>query len=386
MMALIVSLPLGPFEVGMFSLPDVLVLVTVVVLGLDALRRGALQRTTASIGAVVAITALLGWMAGSIAATGASVRELTQPIGHWLLLCAVVLYVDNHRDAERVLLAGAVAAAGIAVLTLLATVVQLPMEPRTLRPRTFGPIRMPVGRVYPLPLSFGILGMFLLYPAPYLAVRGWQERSRIALGGAGAVVLAVVITQSRSTYLALAAAVGILALAGVCWTLVHGPTHWRRRMGFGALVGGTVSLPIALLGARTLIRAGRRTFVARLGQVREGVLLMLDRPLFGTGPGQFREVVEIRHVIHTAWVRLGAESGVPALALFLVAVYVGVRQLVRTATQTERATLAIVLLAGGTAVAIEASFQGSFGRPTWVVLGLAVTAPWRQLEESNQTR
>ncbi|MFB6102264.1 MAG: O-antigen ligase family protein [Haloplanus sp.] len=376
MVALIASLPLGSYEVALFSLPDVLLLLTSGVLGLQALRRRRLRVTAASLGTIAATTGLLLWMSVSIALTNASPLSLTQPIGHWLLLVVIVLYVDDTSDVHRILSAAAVAAVGVAFLTLLGAVVQLPTEPRTIPPRTFGPVTMPVGRVRGVPLAFGILGMFLLYPAPYLAVRGWRDRSLGALGGVGGIVLAVGITQSRSTYLALAAAIGVLAVTGIGWIIAFGAPRWRRRVGIASVLGGIASIPVALVGARILIAAGRVNFVRRLRQIRQGLSTLLARPLFGTGPDQFQSSTGAENVIHAAPIRLGAESGLPTLVAFLAAVYLGVRQLVRTAFTSRHRSLAVVVAAGAAAVAVEAVFQSSFGRPTWVVLALAVTAPW----------
>jgi len=377
MAALVASLPLGSYEVAIFSLPDILVLVTSAVLAFRVVADGALRLTRAAVGGVLAVTAVFLWMSVSTAVTDAPVRSLTQPFGHWLLLVVVVLYVKRSRDVHRLLAVASAAAVGVALLTLLAAVVQLPTEPYTIPPRTFGPVTMPVGRVRGLPLAFGILGMFMLYPAPYLALRAWQDHSLSSAGGFGTIVLAVVITQSRSTYLALVAAIAVLGVAGILWVIAFGPPRWRRRVGLTSVVAGLLSVPVILIGTRVLINAGRLNFLRRIRQLRGGASIVLERPLFGTGMAQFRAATNVDNVIHTAWFRLGVEVGLPALIAFVAAVYLGFRQLVRTATCTEHRSLAVVALAGAAAVAVEASFQGSFGRPTWVILGIAVTAPWR---------
>jgi cytochrome bd-type quinol oxidase subunit 1 len=98
--------------------------------------------------------------------------------------------------------------------------------------------------------------------------------------------------------------------------------------------------------------------------------------LFGTGPRQFQALSGVDNVIHAAWLRLGVEIGLVALVLMSITAYLATRQVIRTAVN-ERSWVAVAVLAGMIAVAIEASFQGSFGRPTWVVLALGLSAPWR---------
>lgn len=372
----VATLGLGFWSISLFSLPELLLVLAAVVLGVEAIADGSVSLTSAAVGGLLAMTALLVWTAASILVTDAPVRPLVTRMGRWLALVVVLLAVDTERDAERLLSVAAGAAILLSLLTLVATVVDLPMEPRTIPPRTFGPVTMPVGRVIPVPLAFGIFGMLLLFPLPYLVLRGLRERSWLPLAGAGLVVLAVVVGQSRSTYLALAAATITLALAGGAWIVMDGPTRWRRAIGVGGIVGTLVAIPVAAVGARILIAAERSNYVYRLEQARAGIMILVERPLFGTGPNQFQAVSGADNVIHAAWLQLGAEIGLVAVALVGVTAYLATRQVVRTAVG-DRSWIAVAVLAGMAAVAVEASFQGSFGRPTWIVLAVGLSAPWR---------
>jgi hypothetical protein len=372
----VATLALGFWSVSLFSIPELLLLLAAIVLGIETITDGSVSLTSAAVGGLLAMTGLLIWTALSTLATGAPVRPFVTRMGRWLTLVVVLLAVDTERDIERLLSVAAAAAVLLSLLTLLAIVVDLPMEPRTIPPRTFGPVTMPVGRVLPVPLAFGIVGMILLFPWPYLVLRGWRERAWGPLAGAGVIVLAVVIGQSRSTYLALVAAVTTLTIAGATWISVEGPPRWRRAISVGGLVGTLIAIPAAAVGARILIAAERVNYVRRLEQARAGITTLADRPVFGTGPRQFQAVSGADNVIHAAWLRLGAEIGIVALVLVGVTAYLATRQVVRTAV-SDRSWIAVAVLAGMAAVAVEASFQGSFGRPTWIVLALALSAPWR---------
>jgi|GEM_PF-4119407 len=372
----VATLALGFWSVSLFSVPELLLVLAAVVLGVETITDGSVSLTSAAIGGLLVMTSLLIWTALSTLATGAPVRPFVTRMGRWLTLLVVLLVVDTERDTERLLSVAAAAAVLLSILTLVATVVDLPMEPRTIPPRTFGPVTMPVGRVIPVPLAFGIFGMLLLFPLPYLVLRGWRERSWRPLVGAGTIVLAVIIGQSRSTYLALAAAIVVLVIAGVVWIVTEAPPKWRRAIGVGGVVSTLIAIPVAVIGAQILIAAERINYIRRLNQARAGITTLADRPIFGTGPRQFQAVSGADNVIHAAWLRLGAEVGLVALALVCVTAYLATRQVVRTAIN-DRSWIAVAVLAGMVAVAVEASFQGSFGRPTWIVLALGLSAPWR---------
>jgi hypothetical protein len=372
----VATLGLGFWSVSLFSIPELLLVLAAVVLGIEAMTDRTVSLTPAAIGGLLAMTGLLVWTAASILATNAPIRPLVTRMGRWLAFLVVLLAVDTERDVDRLLSVAAAAAVLLSLLTLAATVVELPMEPRTIPPRTFGPVTMPVGRVLPVPMAFGIFGMILLFPLPYLVLRGWREHSWGSLAGAGVIVLAVVIGQSRSTYLAVAVAATVLAIAGGVWAVAEGPPRWRRAIGVSGLVGTLIAIPSSVIGARILIAAERINYVRRLEQARLGLVALADRPVFGTGPEQFQSVAGADNVLHTAWLGLGAEIGLVALLLVGMAAYLATRQVVRTAIY-ERSGLAVVVLAGMAAVAVEASLQGSFGRPTWIVLAIALSAPWR---------
>jgi hypothetical protein len=372
----IATLALGFWSVSLFSIPELFLLLAAFALGFEVITDGSVSLTSAAVGGLVALTGLLIWTALSTVATGAPVRPFVTRAGRWLTLVVVLLAIDTERDIERLLDIAAAAAVVLSLMTLVATVVQLPMEPRTIPPRTFGPVVMPVGRVIPVPLAFGIFGMILLFPLPYLLLRGLRERSPWPLAGVGVVVLAVVIGQSRSTYLALAAAMTVLVIAGAVWAVAEGPPRWRRAVGVGGIVGTLIAVPVAVVAGQILIAAARANFVRRLEQARAGFRVLADRPLFGTGPKQFQTLSGVDNVIHAAWLQLGVELGLVALVLIGVTGYLATRQVVRTAVN-ERSWVAVAVLAGMIAVAVEASFQGSFGRPTWIVLALGLSAPWR---------
>lgn len=372
----VATLGVGFWSISLFSIPELLLLLAAVVLGFEAMTDGSVSLTSAATGGLLALTGLLFWTAASTLVTGAPVRPFVTRVGRWLTLLVVLLAIDTERDVERLLRVAAAAAVLLSLLTLVATVVDLPVEPRTIPPRTFGPVAMPVGRVIPVPLSFGIFGMILLFPLPYLVLRGWRERSWFPFAGAGVIALAVVIGQSRSTYLALAAAIGTLSIAGFVRVVANGPSRWRRAIGIGGVAGALIMIPVSVIGARILIAAGRINYVRRLEQIRQGIESLMALPVFGTGPRQFQAVTGADNVLHVAWLRVGVETGLIALLLMGVAAYIATRQLVRTVVN-DRSWIAVAVLAGLAAVAVEASFQGSFGRPTWVVLALGLSAPWR---------
>jgi O-antigen ligase len=58
---------------------------------------------------------------------------------------------------------------------------------------------------------------------------------------------------------------------------------------------------------------------ARKDLLKKSVMVALTHPVFGVGPGCFLLVDQGWHVAHNAYTELAAESGIPALVLFLMA-------------------------------------------------------------------
>ena len=72
------------------------------------------------------------------------------------------------------------------------------------------------------------------------------------------------------------------------------------------------------------------SLAARQMLLKESIVLSLEHPLFGVGPGNFAVVNGTWAVAHNTYTELGAEAGIPALVLFLAILILAYRNLRRT--------------------------------------------------------
>ena len=181
----------------------------------------------------------------------------------------------------------------------------------------------------PNDLAINIAINFPLCLAFMLGTRG---RVKKAVWGLGLVfmIYAVVHTYSRSGLLALIMS-GLMCLwefgvkgrrlslliitgmvfivsAGVALSTPHelGKPDFTKRM--QSLVQGN----IAGSGDRGSLEARREL-------LKESITIALQHPLFGVGPGMFPVITNEWLVAHNTYTELAAEAGLPALALFLLA-------------------------------------------------------------------
>jgi O-antigen ligase len=183
------------------------------------------------------------------------------------------------------------------------------------------------GRLQGLGLNPNYLGAFLALPFVAAVGLAYRHRRPLWLLPAGACLAGMVATQSRGAFVAGVAGVAILMMQGRRITV-------QVLVATVAVVACTV-FP-AVIGAAEHLAAGGRE-AAELShdtEVRERVAWFAVRvaaghPLCGIGYGMFPSYADSEFGIHIAthndYLRLAAETGVPALAVFLVLLWLGVK-------------------------------------------------------------
>lgn len=179
-----------------------------------------------------------------------------------------------------------------------------------------------------------VLGLPLAYALVHRAVlagrrlpqAGWALATAMLLGG-------IYLTQSRGTFLTA----GVLT---VVWVVASGPRVRRRALMFTPLLALVLLLPGVgnrLLDLTTAFEGGPSytidpSLIERTAAQEIAWLIIADRPLFGTGPGSFPEVVYeyatrtdgaligSTSAPHNIYLELGAESGLVGLTGWLVMV------------------------------------------------------------------
>jgi O-antigen ligase len=144
--------------------------------------------------------------------------------------------------------------------------------------------------------------------------------------------LGVVLTSSRSGLLALIISVGICV-----WE--YGVKGKRPRLVLATVLALVLGLGLAFSSAHYRARVesivmgdiegsgDKGSRAARLGLLKKSVVVALTHPIFGVGPGCFPLVDAQWVVAHNAYTELAAEAGLPALALFLMAMFAAFQNL-----------------------------------------------------------
>lgn len=310
----------------------------------------------------VLLLASAAWHAGSPFTLEHTLRWLP-----FLVVTVVLIDVAAREAGIRLLLGSSVAGAAVAgagaLYSLLAGA-----------PRATGPLPDP-----------NDLAFVLVAAAPLLvAVRG----SRVLV----AMVAAVLVTGAAATFsrggaLALAAAVGWLAVRRVL----------SLRVLAGALAAAAVvGLAVVRLAGPALDRAlAEKTFVAgsnvdtRELRWRAAARMVADHPLLGVGPGGFRseyaaashnaEIAEQTPVAHNMFVEVAAELGLPAFVLFVLLVATAFAASERVLRVSADPRPMVALQAALVAVLVASTFLSEqYYLPLWLLVALAVAAELRE--------
>jgi O-antigen ligase len=357
----------------------------VAVLGLIpvSLLGGALRSTTVTLGAIAVVTLV-------VAVQLVAGTRRPRPAHLWVTLLGLLVLL------AYVLPAGGVAPSPdrfsdlicvLAGLGLVAAVAASPPPPHVMARVTAvaGAVAAgwvlvtgdhPDGRLDGLGLNPNFLGA--LFALPLVAAVGLARRQRRPawLVLAGVCLAGMVATQSRG---ALAA-----GAVGVALVLIQG----RRRGIQVAIVAAAIALgtvfPGAIDAAEHAAVGGRRA--AELSQnssIREHVAwfaakVAAEHPLRGIGYGIFPSYAEnssglgIYIATHNDYLRLAAEAGIPALMVFLILIWLGMKSPASGEAAVPRAMVA--------AYAVGLLFANQLSNlvvstPFWLALGCLLAAP-----------
>jgi O-antigen ligase len=144
--------------------------------------------------------------------------------------------------------------------------------------------------------------------------------------GLGFMCLGVVLTSSRSGFLAL-----IISVMICVWE--YGIKGKRRKLVVATIVMLLLGLAVSLTGSHYRARlesiflgniegsGDKGSREARVALLKKSIDVALSHPIFGVGPGCFVMVDSGWVVAHNAYTELAAETGFPGLLLFLGALW-----------------------------------------------------------------
>ena len=219
-----------------------------------------------------------------------------------------------------------------------------------------------IGGIFANPndMALHLVTMLPIAVALALGSRGLLKK---ALYGASALLMVAgtVVTYSRGGFLAMSAAMFVLA-----WTLGR-----KHRL---AVVAAVCVFGLALLvlapggyGVRIFSIYNRKLDVlgsadARQALLLRSILVALRNPLFGVGMGNFPFVSFNNMVTHNAYTQVAAEMGAAAFAIYVLFIVTPLRRLLAVARETfdERRTSRFYYLAAGLAASLVGYMVASF--------------------------
>lgn len=224
-------------------------------------------------------------------------------------------------------------------------------------------------RYSPIPI-FGTYGVLSSIALGFLlgrlqaATRGGVLRSAAFIGSVTVIFLGVLLTQSRSTYLALASVLTVYLL------LSKRGASRLVLIGTMALIGGLVLIPIVDF----LIAVNPRTVLNRISTFRLALDAFRGSPILGIGWDIRAITNEQDRVIHNTFVALLGYLGLVGFAVHMTC-YAGVAWLAHRDWRNagSDAWIHMGILLGAVGWFVENMFYlGIRGYAIWVLLGMAI--------------
>jgi O-antigen ligase len=161
-------------------------------------------------------------------------------------------------------------------------------------------------------------------------LRARGGRKALWLGAVIAMLAAVLLTYSRSGFLAL-------VLAGLVCLWEFGVKGRRFHLVLAALLACVFMVAIAPKNYSIRLESiyaghikgakDKGSADARKELLETSLRIMAQHPILGIGPGCFPAFTEAWHVAHNTYTEMGAECGIPALILFILALGAGLKNL-----------------------------------------------------------
>ena len=314
-----------------------------------------------------------GWvvLAGLVKGTG--LTALTRYLSLVLFFPIILAAVQGERNIKQILWAS------VAIMVLI-----FPYAYRQYM--RFGG-RLGVGLNEP---NYFALALVLLVPLAIVIARQQEETGKRALWflGSGVLVMSLILTGSRGGFLGGLIAIGLLAckiarrpclaagltILALLMVVVIFPTTLGQRL-FASFQGAEVQdIGVA------------KSTEAHADLLTAGLRMMHANPVFGVGLGKFKEQssvyyeVATNRIAHNTYVQIAAESGLPALLIFLLLVRCILRSLSRSArlasaqARPHLGAWASAMQAGLTGYLVSACFlSAQFEKFFWVMVFLSIT-------------
>lgn len=368
--ATIFSAPFGGFsvETGFVNIspPNLLIIITLMYFGTVTFSQERLHISKVQLFVLGLLSIAVAVISITLFAQQGSPRRLVTYTGYMLLTAILFLYINSISDVKWVLQTAFLSAVVISVLTIVHSVtypVGLPFGSTYVGQRTVAGVTIPFQRTLGLPaISYGGFGMMLMIGTPYYLYKGLKNRSPIIFLGVSLVFLAVLISQSRSTW---------AATSLILFTVVSGYilNEFEKKAKITYLFGIVFSTILVLPTAVTaLVSIRSSSFFSRIEQYQVALDLLRSNPVVGVGLGKTDQYYT-EHTIHSEFLRIGAEAGAVVLLIIVIIWMVSALSIIKEMSLSPtRYALGVGILASIGAMVVETNMSPGFGKAPWIVL------------------
>lgn len=380
----IFSVPFGTFSIktGLtnLSLPNILIVITLVTFAITRYRKQRLYLSRLQLIALGMLCVLILIQSITTFIHSGSSRRIVTYIGYMLFTIGIFTYVDSYSDARRLLQAAFLSAVVLSILTIVHVFLYpqgLPFGDKYRGQRAIFGVTIPFQRTLGLDITYGAFGMYTMMATPYYIYKNLKKPSLIEGLGILLVLLAVLISQSRSTWVAAGVAIFIVITGYGVYNKfrIEKNNTYMKIVSYGILVAGLILILLSPGIIKEIISVRSDTFFSRIEQYQSGIEIVLSEPLIGVGFGTLEELYQSGSaVIHSSFVNLAAQTGLIGLALviylWLIVILVLMKEMFYSQLEN---TLAIGIFASLAAIFIETNLQPGFTKAPWIVLALALS-------------
>lgn len=311
------------------------------------------------------------------------IRLVATFIGCLLTFGIVTVIVDSRLRLRRALLATTIGVAIFSAIGVAAGFQLIQPVANVSRPATIVGLTLPFLRTTGGPLAYGTYGVLLTFSLStalvYSIIIKSTIKRRVWVTLFIICFLGFIVGQSRSTFLAVVVTFTVLGI------LLYHRFLLPAGMGFNILYqSAKVFVLISIIPVSLALYSVRpMTVEVRIEQSVVAITEMLQNPLFGTT----RDMILIEtggHIIHNAFLGVGALFGFPAFLLLGLIWLFTVKSGIQAVTHSQHSILAIILLSAILGSTVEHLFYfGVFSKTIWFAFALVISGSSVILQEND---
>lgn len=369
------TIVLAPFtsylpEVAELNIVNWVLIISILSLIIDKYLDNKLYLSRIQLVGLILMSILVLLQSISILANSGNSLELV-PYVIWLLFfTAICLYIDSNSDIVRLFQAGFCVGIILSIATISHILLfpnGLPFGDAYLGRRSVAGFTFPFQRSLGFEISYGTFGMYLMISVPYYIHKNIYNRSSFELLGILVIQIAVILSQSRSTWLATATA---LVVVFSVYVIEADKIRLRHFMPLSVLTLVAVG-PIMV---KKLISIRPGTFYARISQYTDGLSIAQSHPLLGVGLGNIERFREGPATIHNAFIRQAAQTGFLSSLIIICLWWITIAYLIKiTISDNTSNSFGIGSLASIIAIFVELTFHPGFKKPPWIAIAIALS-------------